>query len=474
MKGRVQVSLHNQQLDDASVATLAALVSGPVLTPGSPGYAREVAVYNLAIEHHPAVVVGAAGAVDVQAAVRFANEHDLPVAVLSTGHQATSPADDAILINTSRMSSVTIDPTARRARVGAGARWQQVVEAAAEHGLAPLNGSSPLVGVVGYTLGGGLSPTMGRAFGWAADHVSRIEVVTADGEIRNTTTETEPDLFWALLGGKSNFGVVTELEFALFPVTRLYAGGLFFAGEHAAAVLHAYRAFAESAPEQVSSSIALLRLPELPFIPELLRGRFTVHIRFSFLGPGEDGESLAAPLRAAAPALIDTVGEMPYSRFAEIHSDPVDPAPFAERSAMLKLLTPEAVEKLIQLAGPDADCPAAFVELRQLGGALSRAGAVPNAVGNRDAAFALWIVAIGASQDTDAAMKFADHALAGLAPWSTGGAYLNFMSAGDATESGTRVAYSAADYERLRAIKGKVDPANRFRLNHNVPPRPLG
>jgi FAD/FMN-containing dehydrogenase len=465
------VPLHNGRLDDQDVALLNALVGGPVLAPDTPGYAAECAVYNLAVGHHPAVVVGATSPADVQAAVRFATAHELPIAVLATGHQAIVPADGAVLIVTGRMSSVAIDPQERTARVGAGTRWQQVVDAAAEHGLAPLNGSSPLVGVVGYTLGGGLSPTMGRAFGWAADHVHAIEVVTADGVLRRATADTEPDLFWALLGGKSNFGVVTALEFALFPISRLYAGGLFFAGEHAASVLHTYREFTSTAPDEVTTSIALLRLPALPFIPEPLRDRFTVHLRFSYLGSAEDGEDLIAPLRAAAPTLIDTVAELPYARFAEIHADPVDPAPFAERSALIKQFTPEAVETLLALAGPDSDCPAAFVELRHLGGALGRSATVPNAVANRDAAFALWIVAVGMPQDTAVAMKFAGVALDSLAPWCTGGAYLNFMSVDDATEDRTRTAYAASDYQRLREVKAQFDPMNLFRLNHNIPPQ---
>jgi FAD/FMN-containing dehydrogenase len=459
------------QLSDHDIAALGRKVSGPVLTPDDQSYAAESATYNLAFPHHPAVIVGATGPADVQAAVRFAAAHGLPVAVLTTGHQAIMPADGAMLITTSRMAFVDVDARARSARVGAGTRWQQVVDAAAAYGLAPLNGSSPLVGVIGYTLGGGLSPTLGRAYGWAADHVRAIEVVTADGRLRQVTPETEPDLFWALRGGKSNFGAVTALEFQLFPVSRLYGGGLFFAGQHAAPVLQAYREFTAAVPDQMTTSVALLRLPPLPFVPEPLRGKFTVHVRFAYSGPAAEGERLVAPMRAAAPALIDTLGEMPYDRFAEIHSDPVDPAPFLERSAMLGTLAPETVDTLIDLAGPDADCPLAFVELRHLGGALSRPPAVPDAVGNRDAAFAFWIVAIGTPEEAGPSMKYADLMLERLAPWSTGGQYLNFMASDDASAERTRPAYAGVDYGRLQAIKARYDPANMFRLNHNIPPR---
>jgi len=456
---------------DQDLAELKEQVTGPVLTPTDEAYAAEHATYNLAIAHHPAVIVGAANAADVQAAVRFASGHGLPAAVLATGHQAIVPADGAMLITTSRMTAVVVDVQARTARVGAGTRWQKVVDAATEHGLAPLNGSSPLVGVVGYTLGGGLSPTMGRAFGWAADHVRAIEVVTADGALRNATPETEPDLFWALRGGKSNYGVVTALEIELFPVTRLYGGGLFFSGQYAEQVLQAYREFTEIAPEEMTSSVALLRLPPVPFVPEPLRGNFTIHVRFSYLGTAEDGERLVAPMRAAAPVLIDSVGELPYARFAEIHSDPVDPAPFLERSAMIRTLTPETVEALVELAGPDADCPLTFAEMRHLGGALSRPPAIPGAVGNRDAAFAFWIVVLGTPTDGAVTMKYADAVVERLAPWCTGGKYLNFIATEDASPVETRPAYSGVDYGRLQAVKAAYDPTNLFRLNHNIPPR---
>jgi len=463
-------SPHSGRLSDQDIAALRKEASGPVLTPGDESYAAEGATYNLAFPHHPAVIVGATSPEDVQAAVRFAAAHGLPAAVLATGHQAIMPADGAVLITTSRMAAVRVDPRARTARIAAGTRWQQVIDAVTPHGLAPLNGSSPLVGVVGYTLGGGLSPTLGRAYGWAADHVRAIDVVTPDGVLRHVTPATEPDLFWALRGGKSNFGAVTALETGLFPVERLYGGGLFFSGQHAERVLRAYREFTQTAPDEMATSVALLRLPPLPFVPEPLRGNFTIHVRFSYSGPAQDGARLVAPMRAAAPALIDTLGEMPYSRFAEIHSDPVDPAPFLERSAMLATFTPETVDTLIELAGPDADCPLAFVELRHLGGALSRPPAIPNAVGNRDAAFAFWIVAIGTPEDGATTMKYADIVLERLAPWSTGGKYLNFMSSEDASAEKTRPAYSGVDYGRLQAIKAEYDPANTFRLNHNIPP----
>ncbi|MEU4673478.1 FAD-dependent oxidoreductase, partial [Amycolatopsis sp. NPDC023774] len=264
------------------VAALVAGVAGSVLLPGDAGYDEERAVFNLNHELVPAVIVVAQGVADVQAAVAFAADRHRPVLVKTTGHQMVGTAHGAVVIATHRMNDVAIDAVGQTARVGAGAIWSEVVAEAAKEGLAPLNGSNPTVGVSGYTLGGGLSPTLGRSHGYAADHVHSLEVVTADGELRHVDAESEPELFWALRGGKGNFAVVTALEFALFPVARLYGGGIYFPGERMADVLRAWTAWHPGTPETMVSSFAVLRLPPLPELPEPLRGVFSVTLRFAY------------------------------------------------------------------------------------------------------------------------------------------------------------------------------------------------
>src|SRR3954451_12381196 len=271
-------------------APLVATVAGSVLLPGDAGYDDERAVWNLNHELVPAVIVVPESAADVQAAVNFAAGQHRPVLVKTTGHQIVGRAHGAVVIATRRMNDVAIDAVGRTARVGAGAIWSEVVEKAAKAGLAPLNGSNPSVGVAGYTLGGGLSPTLGRSHGYAADHVRSLDVVTADGEVRHVDATSAPDLFWALRGGKGNFGGVTALEFDLFPVARLYGGGLYFAGERMAEVLRAWSDWHPGTPESMTSSFAVLRLPPLPELPEPLRGAFTVSIRIAYDGTAEDGE----------------------------------------------------------------------------------------------------------------------------------------------------------------------------------------
>jgi FAD/FMN-containing dehydrogenase len=368
------------------------------------------------------------------------------------------------------MTEVLVDPLTGTARVAAGVRWEQVIRAAAAYGLAPLNGSSHLVGVVGYTLGGGIGP-LARAHGYAADRVREIEVVTADGQPRRVTAERHADLFWALRGGKGNFGVVTSIEFDLVPVSRLYGGGLYFPGEHAAEVLHVYREWMRSVPEAMTSSVSLIRFPSFPEIPDPLRGRFAVHVRIAFLGTSEEGERLVRPLRAVAPRIVDTVADMPYTDVASIHSDPTEPLPAYERSLMLADFGSDTVDTLVKLAGPDSDGALMMVEVRHLGGALSRPPSVPNAVGNRGAGYLFFALTPAPPDQAGKATADIDQLIDGMTPWGTGQGYLNFMAGLDATPERTRRAFAPESYERLTAVKTTYDPHNLFRINHNIPPR---
>jgi FAD/FMN-containing dehydrogenase len=456
-----------------STSSLAS-VSGPVLLAGDDGFADEASVFNTSVTHRPHVIVGATCAADVQAAVRFAGDHALPVAVLNTGHGPSVPAPgDAVMITTRRMAGVTIDSAKKTARVEAGARWGQVVEEAAEVGLAPLAGSSPQVGVVGYTLGGGVSVALGRAFGYAADHVQEIEVVTADGELRQVTPDSDGELFFALRGGKGNFGVVTAMEFDLFPVGEIYAGALHFSGDDARNVLEAYEQFTSKAPDELTSSIVFLRAPDLPFVPEFMRGRLTVSVRISHLGAAPDGEALIAPLRAAAPVLADTVSTMPFAHIASITRDPSEPAAAVEHFGILDELSPSAMDAMLDVTGSDSDSAVTMVNLTHLGGALGRPPEASNAVGRRDAAFAVFAFTVvppgdvALSADRDQGLEL----MRRLTPPGGGRKHPGYLSPADASVESVRLAYDDPTYERLQAAKTLYDPRNMFRCNHNIPPR---
>jgi len=442
--------------------------TGPVFRPGDEGYDQERAGFNLTVDHHPELVVGATGPDDVIAAVEHATARGLAVAVLTTGHGPAVPADGQVLINTRRMDEVLVDPAARTARVGGGVRWDKVLPRTSPHGLAPLNGSSPNVGVVGYTLGGGVGP-LGRSYGFAADRVRSVDIVTADGQLRQVTAESAPELFWAVRGGKGNFGVVVGLEFELVPVARLYGGGLFFPAESAAAVLHTYREWAAGMPERMSSSVLLIELPPLPQIPEPIRGRYIANVRIAYTGTAEEGERLVQPLRDAAPAIVDTLRELPYAEVGTIYNDPTEPAAAYDSNSSLGTLDAGAVDAILSQVGPEAGSPL-IVELRQLGGAYRRPPAVPSAVGGRDAEYALFAAGL-LQPGQEAALRGAHDALhEALRPWGTGGSTYNFCGVRDADPERVKLAFTAADYARLAKAKTTYDPDNVFRVNHNIPP----
>jgi hypothetical protein len=445
---------------------------GPLFVAGSPGYEDEVAVFNQVVTHQPAVVVGAQSATDVSKSVEFASRHGLDVGVLNTGHGPSVPAGGStLMITTRRMGAVEIDAVSRTARVEAGVRFGQLVAAAAVHGLAPLAGSSPGVGVVGYTLAGGASATMGRRYGWAADHVTALEVVTADGHLRRVTPHSESDLFGALLGARSNFGVVTALECAVFPVTQLYAGSLFFSGERTREVLGAYREFTATAPAEISTGVALLNFPPLPHLPLFMRGKLAVAVRISYIGDPEEGKRLIAPLRGAAPVVMDTVTEIPYTGFGSITDDPSDPAPAVEHFGLLRELTDETVDAIVAVAGPTADSPINLVDIRHLGGAYSRPAPVSNAVGTRDAAFAYFALTVVPPGHEVADYRDCGRELTtALSPWLCEQAHPSFLGPDDATASRTRRAYDRDTYHQLQILKAKYDPHNIFRTNHNITP----
>jgi hypothetical protein len=459
------------QVGRDDVRALAAEVAGPVLLPGDDGYAAECATFNLGHALEPAVAVGATSAADVQAAVRFAAARGMPVAVKATGHQTACPAHGALVICTGRMNRVTVDAAGRTARIEAGVRWRQVIDEAARGGLAPMNGSSSRVGVVGYLLGGGQSVAWSRSKGYAADHVVSLDVATADGQLRRVTAEREPELFWALRGGKGNFGVVTALEAALFPQARIYGGGIWFALEHVSAVLHAWRAWVETLPEEATSSIAVQRLPPLPSLPAPLRGASLVNVRFTHLGSAAEGGRLIAPVRASAPAVLDTLADMPYAAIDAVYLDPPEPLPFIEGTTMLRDLPADAVDAFVALTGPQSGYPLVTVEVRHLGGAMDREPAVPNAVPTRGIPFLLFSVGVGGPAERAAMAGPLRDLLRGMQPWAAARSMINFMRGADGPSvEEVRAAYGPERYERLARIKRTYDPLNVFRASFDILP----
>ena len=437
-----------------------------ILMPGDPGWDDARRAWNLAVDQHPAAVAEPRSVQDVADVVRFARQHGLRVAAQGTGHNAAPLGllADTILVKTTAMRQVSIDPDARIARAEAGAVWLDVAEAAAPHGLAALAGSAPNVGVVGYTIGGGMS-WLGRAYGLAANNVEAIEVVTADGRLVRADACTEPDLFWALRGGGGSFGVVTAIELRLFPITEVYAGLLWWPADAALPVLQTWRELTQGdLPDEFTSAARLVNFPMIPDIPEHLRGRSFVIVTVIHLGTPAEADALLAPLRALEP-LTDTVQIIPANALGHVHVDPEQPIASVGDGLMLASLPAEAIETLVHVAGPDTLLLAA--ELIHVGGEMKRARPAGGALPAIDADYALFSAGLAPCPRAAAAVARNVAAVqAAMRPWAARQMYLNLAESSRDPAS----FWSAEAYDRLRRIKAAVDPDNLIRSNHPVPP----
>ncbi|SDP13272.1 FAD/FMN-containing dehydrogenase [Arthrobacter sp. ok909] len=446
-------------------------VRGLVYLPGDSAYDQEAAAFNLATRHTPDLVLAAADADDVAAAVHWAAERGMSISVQATGHGAANAITDGLLVSTRRLLDLDIDPEERTARVGAGIRWREVVAAAAPYGLMGLHGSATDVGVVGYTVGGGL-PLLGRKYGFASDHVLAIEVVTPDGVQHRVDQHNNPRLFALLRGGKGNFGIVTAMEFRLFPAGELYAGGIFYPGERAREVLTAFREWAPALPTDASASLAFLRLPELEDIPELLRGRFVMHLRFAWQGTAAEGQRLLDPMRGVAPVLADLTGPLPFTQVDAVHLDPENPVPVREGGMLLNELDEALAEALLEVAGPDSNAPLLLAEVRLMGGALA-APAAPSShddhVAGRDAAWSFFAVGVMMPESADLVPAAIAAARRTLAPFGTGGTAVNMHGHVESAAEAAK-AWPEGSRRRLSEAKAELDPQNLFRHGHAIVP----
>ena len=439
---------------------------GVVVPAGDPRYDEARHAWAAAHPQHPAAVAFPADADDVVAIVDFARTAGLRVTAQGTGHNAGAHGDrlaESILVKTSELREVSVDPERRIARVGAGALWMDVVPVAAEHGLLPLVGSSPDVGIVGYSLGGGVG-YLGRKHGIATNAVTAIEIVTPDARLRRVDADHDPELFWALRGGGGNFGVVTAMEFELFRVDELYAGMMLWPVEDAARIYKAWRDWTETAPDEVTSMARMIQFPPLPDVPEPLQGRHMMVISAAYAGSAADGAAVLQPLRDLEPEM-DMFGPMPLEGLMRLHGDPEEPMPFASDHALVDELPDEAIDALVDLAGAGTGSPLMIVELRQMGGALGRAAASAGALDKIDGRFLAFTGALTPEPaDFERGSRAAREAMGLLAPYSRGRTYLNFSE----KVTNTRSAYSVETYQRLQAVKRRVDPDGVLHGNHHI------
>jgi UDP-N-acetylenolpyruvoylglucosamine reductase len=439
---------------------------GALYLPGDAGYDVERLGWNRSIDPRPAIVVTATSPGDVQAAIYAAREYGLPFAVQATGHGTVIAADDALLLKTSQMAAVEIDPQRRTARVGPGAIWEQVNVAAARFGLAALAGRCGTVGVTGYTLGGGTG-WLSRKFGYAADSVVRAEVVTADGRLVKASADENPDLFWALRGGGGNFGVVTSLEFRLYPAAQLFAGMSLYPLDRAVETMAVYRQWALEEPDEMNTAVMGMRLPPHPSIPEQFRGKRFLTIRAFYLGGEAEGRRVLAPLLdAAGPPLLDGFRMMRFPEASAATNGPDVPPIAARQYVELFRGVPDAALHAMIDAGAEVDSPFAFIELRHWGGAMARLGVHAGPSGARDVPFSIMAVAPYQPHERERVEASVDGMAARLQPYATGGSFLNLQM--DRTR--TRSAFTEENYARLVQVKRTWDSDNFFRFNHNISP----
>jgi FAD/FMN-containing dehydrogenase len=433
--------------------------------PHDPGWDEARRAWNLAVDQQPVAVALPESVEDVVAVVRWARSRGLRVAPQATGHSAGAMGSLAhtVLVKMERMRGVEIDAAKRRARVAAGTLWAEVTAAAAEHGLAALAGSSHDVGVVGYSLGGGISH-LARKHGLAANAVTAIELVNREGEVVRADAENEHELFWALRGGGGSFGVVTAIEITLLPIEKVYAGVLFFPIERGAEVLHAWRRWVDNVPDEVTSIGRFLQFPPIPNIPEPLRGNSFVVVEATYIGDEESGAELLRPLRELGP-VMDTFATIPVEQLQELHMDPPAPVPGHGDGMLLNDLPAYAIDQLVAVAGARSGSPLISVEVRHLGGALARKSQGHGALPSIEADFALFAVGMTPTPEAMAAVKgHVEFVQTAMSQWDAGRDYLSWT---ERRERGERL-FGPITYRRLQAVKAAVDPDDLFRSNHPV------
>jgi FAD/FMN-containing dehydrogenase len=439
---------------------------GQVLTDSDPAWDASRQTFNLLHDQRPAAVVRVGIADDVAETVRYASQRGLRIAPQSTGHNA-GPVDaleDALLVRTDALQEVKIDVAARRARVGSGVRWAAVAEPASGAGLAALHGSSPDVGIAGYSLGGGIG-WLARKHGQQTNALSAVEIVTADGELRRIDHDNETDLFWAIRGGGGNYGVVTALEFDLFPVPELYAGALFFPFERASEVMHTWHDLVSAGlPDEITTVARVYQFPPIPELPEFLAGKSFTVVQAAYLGNERDGADLIRPLTDLGPDM-NTFGMVEPSALSHLAMDPDQPLPYASASRIVSNATPATIDAFLDAAGPGSPSQLASAELRSMGGALARR---PDGAGARATLPGDYIMfAVGAVMSPDGEAEVqgqAEGISTAMAPWDAGTRYLNW----EERTTDARLFYDEDTFRLLRALRSHWDPSGLFLANHQI------
>jgi FAD/FMN-containing dehydrogenase len=458
----------------APAMTLIPGFRGSTIGPDDEAYNDARAVWNRTVDRRPRLIARCRGVADVVAAVRFAGDCDLQVAVRGGGHNVagTAVCDDGIVIDLSAMGAVSVDPVERIALVQGGALWGDVDHETQAHGLATTGGIVSHTGVGGLSLGGGIGWLM-RKHGLTVDNLVEAEVVTADGAVIRASADDHPDLFWALRGGGGNFGVVTSFRFTLHPVGPVVmAGPVFWAAEDAVDVLRFYREFAAEAPDELGNIVRLGTIPPLPVVSDELHFRPAIAVVSCYAGAVEDGARAMRALRKFGTPLVDLIGPSQYvDHQAGIDGTVPHGWHYYWKGTGLADLSDDVIDIVTEHAFA-ATSPRSYAAIFHMGGAVGRVPRVATAFSGRDAGHHMSIDAVWLPEQGDAMgsaeTAWARNFFAGLQPHGAG-VYMNFLDADDDT-SRVREAYGDETYRRLADVKARYDPENVFRNNKNIEP----
>jgi hypothetical protein len=441
-------------------------IAGRIATAADADWDQARLGWNLVADPRPSAVAFVESGEDIAAVVRFAAANGLRVSGQGTGHGAAAlgSLEDAILIKTERMRGIEVDADAGTARVEAGVLSVELAEAAQARGLSSLPGSSPDVGVTGFHLGGGLS-WFGRQYGFACNRVRAIELVTADGEARTVDADSEPDLFWALRGGGGDYAIVVALHVELVPVESAYAGAFLWPAAVGADAVRIYRDWAAGVGDNVTSVVRFLTPPDIPDVPEPLRGTPLLTIDGACIGSREEGEAAFAPLLEIGEPMMSTFDQVPPAALCRIHMDPEQPVPGLGHHTVLRELPDEAIDVFVSLAGPDSGTPLLLTELRQMGGAMGRPDPNGGALSHLDAGWALLGIGMPMTPELGQAINGRlDQLKEDLSPWGTDGGYFNFAE----RPCDADAILPPETCARLAEVKRTWDPDNRIIANHAV------
>jgi hypothetical protein len=443
-----------------------------VIEPGDDGYDAARTVWNAMIDRRPALIAQCTCVADVVAAVRFARDHDLIVAVRGGGHSIAgfSTCDDGIVIDVSPMKAVRVDPDRRVATAEAGLTWGELDHQTQRFGLAVTGGLVSTTGIAGFTLGGGIGYMM-RKHGLACDNVASFDIVTADAEVLHASSNENPELYWALRGGGGNFGVVTTFEYELHPVGPLvYGGAMYYPGEQAGDLLRFYREWGAQLPDDLFATVNLATAPQMPFLPEEMQGSPVAMLIACFIGPPDQGEEAFRELRSFAVPGADEIRPIPYVELQSLIDHVWGPgARNYFKSGYFDTVSDDAIERLLG-AHMDMNSPKAEIHFHHFGGAAARIAPEETAFGERSP-YVLNLCNRWLDPDqTDEHIDWARTAYERLAPFLTGGVYVNFLADEGANQA--QAAYGDK-YGQLVEVKRRYDATNVFRLNQNITPPQL-